>query len=118
MRLDLEETRSGGLRGRRLSVVGLESDPPHRHWAEIRSQLQNTPLEPRLQQTVMAVFTALAEAEATVHGQTPESVHFHDRLQLRHCVGKTSKPQRMRMMMMMGMMMIQRFFRFDDSMIQ
>ena len=78
VRLDLEETRSGGLRGRRLSVVGLESDPPHRHWAEIRSQLQNAPLEPRLQQTVMAVFTALAEAEATVHGQTPESVHFHE----------------------------------------
>ena len=78
VRLDLEETRSGGLRGRRLSVVGLESDPPHRHWAEIRSQLQNASLEPRLQQTVMAVFTALAEAEATVHGQTPESVHFHE----------------------------------------
>ena len=78
VRLDLEETRSGGLRGRRLSVVGLESDPPHRHWAEIRSQLQNAPLEPRLQQTVMAVFTALAEAEATVHGQPPESVHFHE----------------------------------------
>ncbi|MBA4732924.1 MAG: DUF111 family protein, partial [Synechococcus sp.] len=33
VRLDLEETRSGGLRGRRLSVVGLEPDPPHRHWA-------------------------------------------------------------------------------------
>ena len=78
VRLDLEETRSGGLRGRRLSVVGLESDPPHRHWAEIRSQLQNASLAPRLQQTVMAVFTALAEAEATVHGQTPESVHFHE----------------------------------------
>ncbi len=78
VRLDLEETRSGGLRGRRLSVVGLEPDPPHRHWAEIRTQLERSSLEPRLQQTVMAVFTALAEAEATVHGQTPESVHFHE----------------------------------------
>ena len=78
VRLDVEETRSGGLRGRRLSVVGLEPDPPHRHWAEIRDRLQNSSLEPRLLQTVLAVFTALAEAEATVHGQTPESVHFHE----------------------------------------
>lgn len=78
VRLDLEETRSGGLRGRRLNVVGLEPDPPHRHWAEIRSKLQNASLQPQLQQTVLEVFTALAEAEATVHGQTPESVHFHE----------------------------------------
>jgi uncharacterized protein (DUF111 family) len=78
VRLDVEETRSGGLRGRRLKVVGLEPDPPHRHWAEIRDRLQNSSLEPRLLQTVLAVFTALAEAEATVHGQTPESVHFHE----------------------------------------
>ena len=78
VRLDVEETRSGGLRGRRLNVVGLEPDPPHRHWAEIRDRLQNSSLEPKLLQTVLAVFTALAEAEATVHGQTPESVHFHE----------------------------------------
>ena len=78
VRLDVEETRSGGLRGRRLNVVGLEPDPPHRHWAKIRDRLQNSSLEPRLMQTVLAVFTALAEAEATVHGQTPESVHFHE----------------------------------------
>ena len=78
VRLDVEEARSGGLRGRRLNVVGLEPDPPHRHWAEIRDRLQNSSLEPKLLQTVLAVFTALAEAEATVHGQTPESVHFHE----------------------------------------
>ena len=50
MRLDVEETRSGGLRGRRLNVVGLEPDPPHRHWAEIRDRLQNSSLEPKLRQ--------------------------------------------------------------------
>ena len=46
VRLDLEETRNGGLRGRRLSVVGLETDPPHRHWTEIRTQLERSSWSP------------------------------------------------------------------------
>jgi len=78
VRLDLREERSGGLRGRRLTVTGLESDPPHRHWGEIQARIQQSTLHPDLRQTVLAVFTALAEAEATVHGCTPDAVHFHE----------------------------------------
>ena len=78
VRLDLREERSGGLRGRRLTVTGLESDPPHRHWGEIQARIQQSTLYPNLRQTVLAVFTALAEAEATVHGCTPDAVHFHE----------------------------------------
>lgn len=78
VRLDLREERSGGLRGRRLTVTGMESDPPHRHWGEIQARIQQSTLHPNLRQTVLAVFTALAEAEATVHGCTPEAVHFHE----------------------------------------
>lgn len=78
VRLDLREERSGGLRGRRLTVTGLESDPPHRHWGEIQARIQQSTLHPNLRQTVLAVFTALAEAEATVHGCTPDAVHFHE----------------------------------------
>jgi len=66
------------LRGRRLTVTGLESDPPHRHWGEIEARIQQSTLVPDLRQMVLAVFTALAEAEATVHGCTPDAVHFHE----------------------------------------
>ena len=78
VRLDLREERSSGLRGRRLSVTALESDPPHRHWGEIRERIVHSRLQHGLRQKVMAVFTALAEAEATVHGCAPEAVHFHE----------------------------------------
>ena len=77
-RLEVEEARSGGLRGRRVSVHGLESDPPHRHWAELRDQIQNASLEQNLKTKVLAVFSTLAEAEAVVHGCEPDGVHFHE----------------------------------------
>ena len=77
-RIDVVEARSGGLRGQRVSVTGLETQPPHRHWADIRQQIVEAPLSTALKDRVLAVFTALAEAEATVHGSSIESVHFHE----------------------------------------
>ena len=76
--IDLEERRSGGLRGLHLAVRGLEPDPPHRHWAELEATIKGAALEPQLKQTVLAVFGLLAEAEAQVHGQPAERVHFHE----------------------------------------
>lgn len=77
-RLTCEEARSGGLRGLRLQVEGLEAQPPHRHWSGIQAQLNNSALPERLKQTVLEVFTVLAEAEATVHGMPVDAVHFHE----------------------------------------
>jgi len=76
--IDLEERRSGGLRGLHLAVRGLEPDPPHRHWAELQATIAGAALEPQLKQQVLAVFGLLAEAEAQVHGQPAERVHFHE----------------------------------------
>src|SRR6185295_17173454 len=47
-----------------------DPDPPERHWREIRDLLT----EP----TAVAVFRRLAEAEARVHGISPDDVHFHE----------------------------------------
>ena len=77
-RLSQHEARSGGLRGIRVDVQGLEDQPPHRHWSEIRDQIHAAALAPALKQTVLDVFTRLAEAEATVHGTSAEAVHFHE----------------------------------------
>jgi uncharacterized protein (TIGR00299 family) protein len=77
-RLQLETRRSGGLRGLHLAVESLEADPPHRHWGELRQQLGAAPLAPNLKERVIAVFSLLAEAEAAVHGQPVERVHFHE----------------------------------------
>ena len=76
--IDLEERRSAGLRGLHLAVRGLEAEPPHRHWAELEATIGAAALEPQLKQRVLAVFGLLAEAEAQVHGQPAERVHFHE----------------------------------------
>ena len=77
-RLQLQERRSGGLRGLHLEVEPLESEPAHRHWGELRQRIAAAPLEPALREQVLAVFSLLAEAEASVHGHAPEEVHFHE----------------------------------------
>jgi uncharacterized protein (TIGR00299 family) protein len=77
-RLHHQESRSGGLRGRRLTVETLEPDPPHRSWGGLRQTIASSALEPRLRERVLAVFGLLADAEGAVHGHAPEQVHFHE----------------------------------------
>ncbi len=77
-RLRIEERRSAGLRGLHLAVEALEPQPHHRPWGVLRGQLQAAPLDPALQQKVLAVFGLLAEAEAAVHGHAAEAVEFHE----------------------------------------
>ena len=77
-RLLVKEGLSGGLRGLRLTVESLEPDPPHRHWEDLRQQFELADWSPALKRRVLAVFTALAEAEATVHGLPSDRVHFHE----------------------------------------
>ncbi len=77
-RLQVEERRSGGLRGLHLDVEPLEQQPPHRLWGELRLLLAGAPLEEGLRGKVLEVFSLLAEAEAAVHGHSPEQVHFHE----------------------------------------
>ncbi len=52
---------------------------PHgRNLPTIESLLLSGHLSPRVQQQALAVFRRLAEAEAHIHGTTPDKVHFHE----------------------------------------
>ena len=76
--------RRGPTRRRRLDLAGgprsaTSSDPqrspqPHRSWADVRALLG------RLEhpQHALEVFRRLAEAEAAVHGTSPDEVTFHE----------------------------------------
>lgn len=77
-RLLVEESTNGGMRGLQVDVEAIEPVARHRHWYDLRRLITDAPLEAVLKQRVLAVFTALAEAEATVHGTVPEQVHFHE----------------------------------------
>lgn len=71
-------------RGERQSISGTHvtvtpaEDQPHRHWRDIRTLIEESALDPQVRVAALSVFSRLAEAEAGVHGTSPEEVHFHE----------------------------------------
>ena len=76
--LRVAEAHSGGLRGLRAQGGCPGARSAHRHWGDLRRQILAAELKPSLRETVLAVFSNLAEAEAAVHGMALEQVHFHE----------------------------------------
>ena len=58
--------------------VNVQEEQPHRHLQDILNIIRGADLSDQVQQKAIAVFRALAEAEATVHGCNLEEVHFHE----------------------------------------
>ena len=59
---------------------GHESHHSHAHRGlkEITALLEGAPLSAATRKLALDVFSALAEAEAKIHGKTPDTVHFHE----------------------------------------
>ncbi len=52
---------------------------PHRAYADIRQLIEAAPtLPPRAKERALAVFRAIGEAEAKVHGVSIDAIHFHE----------------------------------------
>ncbi|HEU5368352.1 MAG TPA: nickel pincer cofactor biosynthesis protein LarC [Ktedonobacterales bacterium] len=77
-RLALEPYTDKGIRGKRFSVQVTETPQPERHLSEIQQIITASQLPRPVQQRALAVFQALGEAEAQVHGVSVEQVHFHE----------------------------------------
>lgn len=76
-RVIVERVTSHGIAAVGVRVEAAET-PAHRHWADIRAQLQDAELPERVRRDALATFEALAVAEAAAHGTDVESVHFHE----------------------------------------
>ena len=76
-RLSVEEKKSGAIRAKRL-LVEVTAHQHHRTWPQIRAMIEESSLSASVQSKALAVFAALAEAEARVHGVPVEEVHFHE----------------------------------------
>ena len=74
----IERVLRAHLAGTRFDVVVAEEEHAHRGLADVRAILEAGSLAPRALARARAVFTKLAEAEAEVHGVTPDEVHFHE----------------------------------------
>jgi pyridinium-3,5-bisthiocarboxylic acid mononucleotide nickel chelatase len=75
--LRLSETHKGALRAASLEVIVPESHE-HRHLADILDILGASQLSEKVKQTTARIFNLLAEAEARVHGEPIEHIHFHE----------------------------------------
>ena len=76
----------GVLTGHRFIVARDHDDDHHEHhghhghvaWKQIRDMLEAAAIDEATRTHAIAIFTHLAEAEARVHGATPEAVEFHE----------------------------------------
>ena len=73
-----------GMTGTRVTVRVSDTDvdahehAPHRRLAAIVQLIEQSGLPPAVCEPAIHTFHNLAEAEAAVHGTTPEEIHFHE----------------------------------------
>ena len=86
--LIIEETAKNGLAGINFDVKLThehhhhehehEHGHHHRHLADIEEMISSSGLSLTVKREVLRAFSMLAEAEAHVHGTTPDKIHFHE----------------------------------------
>ncbi len=77
--LHIQRVTRGGIAATDVDVALLEREEEHgRHLSDIATLLDESTLPLTVQQSALAVFTRLADAEAKIHGTTREEIHFHE----------------------------------------
>ena len=86
---ELKKLNVGGFELKRETVlrsgisavhVKVLTEPQHEHrnLSHIKNIIDSSSLSGRVKEMAAGIFTRLAEAEAKVHGTTPEKIHFHE----------------------------------------
>jgi uncharacterized protein (TIGR00299 family) protein len=78
IRLVTEKVKRHAIAGTLVKFEVDETKPPHRGFTVIEKLLQESKLESEVIQKSIAIFRRLAAAEASVHAQPLEKVHFHE----------------------------------------
>lgn len=76
-RFSAEKVKRNGIAGTKFHVEH-EDQKKHRHLPHIVKMIEGAALPARAQRNAIAIFNALGEAEAKVHGVAIEKVHFHE----------------------------------------
>ena len=66
-----------GIQAKSVEVL-VKDDTTSRHYEDIRSILENSPLSSEVKQISLDIFEKIATAEALIHGCPKEKVHFHE----------------------------------------
>lgn len=76
--LTVEPVLSKGISGTRVAVRVDEAAQPHRHLSDVLAIVDGSTLPGAVKARGGEVFRRLAAAEATIHGQSVDQVHFHE----------------------------------------
>lgn len=77
--LNIQRVQRAGITATDVDVRLMETDQGHgRHLSDIAEILRASSLSEQVQRQALAVFTRLADAEATIHGTTRDEIHFHE----------------------------------------
>ena len=77
-RITAEKVSRSGIAATKVNVALDEKKQPARHLSDIRTIIEGSRLSQAVKQKSIAIFERLAKAEATVHGTTPDKIHFHE----------------------------------------
>ena len=77
VRVDAERVSRRGIACQRL-ILDLPHEHAHRHLSHVVKIIEGTGVRGEVKDRAVRAFTLLAEAEADVHGTTPDRVHFHE----------------------------------------
>jgi len=73
-----EKVKRSGIAATKVHVILDEKEQPARRLADIRKIIEASKMSGTIKQKSISIFERLAEAEARVHGTTPDKVHFHE----------------------------------------
>ncbi|HEU4435117.1 MAG TPA: nickel pincer cofactor biosynthesis protein LarC, partial [Pyrinomonadaceae bacterium] len=76
-KIDFETADRSGLSATYARVITTDQKK-HRHLADIRRIIEGSGVTPAVKELSIRIFTRLAEAEARVHNEPLEKVHFHE----------------------------------------
>jgi uncharacterized protein (TIGR00299 family) protein len=75
--ISIEKALRQGIHANRVTVR-IAENPPSRTYRDIKDLLAKSRLPARVKETALAVFGKLAEAEARIHNEEKDQVHFHE----------------------------------------
>jgi uncharacterized protein (TIGR00299 family) protein len=77
-KLAAEKDQRHGITGTKVTVIQSQHERKHKYLSDIELIINESSLDGKTKDLSKRIFRKLAEAEAAVHGTSPDKVHFHE----------------------------------------